>query len=104
MPIRERLIILICFVAVLVTVYLVQFKGLLAMKPPAHAGIADNEKMHTDADSEIVGCSNTIPNPVSRVALANTRFLTGPLAMPMLRQTSIGRGIAAHIANNERQA
>lgn len=100
MPVSERFIMLLAFIATLVVVFLICSKGLVGPKPPGHAGIADNETMHADADSEIVGDSNITPDPVSRVALANTRFLTGPLCMPMLRQTNIGGRVRAGILNN----
>lgn len=100
MDIKNKLIILITLVAVFVTVLACTRGGLLSMKAHTKPGIADNEDMHDAADSAIVGDSNVIPNPVSRVALANTRFLTGPLGLTMLRQTNIGRSLAGVQINN----
>lgn len=72
------------------------------MKLPGKPAIADNERMLHDADDLIVGDSNVIPNPVSRVALSNTRF--GPLpGMPPLRRVSRGGRVMAQILNNEAQ-
>lgn len=103
MDIKNKLIILFTLVVVFITVLACTKGGLLSLKSDAKPGIADNEDMHASADDMIVGDSNVIPDPVSRVALANTRFLTGPLGMAMLRQTTVGREVSAEILNQKGQ-
>jgi hypothetical protein len=96
---REGIIIFMAFVAAFAAVVLCG--GKIALHTKTHPAVADNEDMIISADDEIVGASNTRPNPVSRLALANTRFLTGPLGMPMLRRTNVGGTVSAHILNDK---
>lgn len=105
MPLREKLIILLTLVVVFITVLACTKGGLLSLKADTKPGIADNEDMHAAADDMIVGDSNVYPDPVSRVALANTRYITGPLGMPMLRQTNVGNAASmrAEILNDRGQ-
>ncbi len=92
----EKILLIVSFAALLAVV---AARDCFRMRVPGRPGIADQEKMLRDADDWIVGDSNVYPNPVSRVALANTRF--GPIpALPALRQVTRGGAVPVQI-NNE---